>query len=75
MNCITMITMIATIGLRSIIPVFGMIRRIGSTIGSVTRWSTWNNGLDWSMGNQLSSERAITAHMRMLRNVRVNWAT
>jgi hypothetical protein len=32
-------------------------------------------GLDWSTGNQLSSERAMTAHMRMLRNVIVSWAT
>lgn len=75
MYCMAMMSMIAIIGLKSIIPVFGMIRRIGSTIGSVTRWSIWNNGLDWSTGNQLNSERAMTAHIRMLRKVTVSWAT
>lgn len=38
---ITMSMMIAAMGLRSIIPVFGITRRNGSMIGSVTRNSIW----------------------------------
>lgn len=55
--------MIAISGLRSIIPVLGMYLRIGSMIGSVTRWSTWYSVLDWSTGNQLSSDRAMMAQV------------
>ncbi len=66
--------MIASIGLKSIIPVFGITFRSGSMIGSVTRWRSWKSGLDWSIGNQLSSERAMIAHVRISRKTRVNWA-
>jgi hypothetical protein len=71
----TMRTMIASMGLRSIIPVLGMTLRRGSMIGSVTRWRSWKSGLDWSIGNQLRSERAMIAQVRISRNASVNWAT
>lgn len=51
-----------------------MNRRMGSMIGSVARCSIWTNGLDWSTGNQLMSERAMMAQVRMLKNVAVSCA-
>ncbi len=67
--------MIAAMGLRSIIPVFGITRRNGSMIGSVTRNSIWYSGLDWSIGNQLNSDRATMAQVRIWMKTRVNCAT
>lgn len=67
--------MIAIMGERSIMPVFGMTRRNGLMIGSVTRWSICTSVLDWLTGNQLSSERAMIAHVRMFSQVKVSWAT
>lgn len=55
--------MIAISGLMSIMPVLGMYRRIGSMIGSVTRCSIWYSVLDWSIGNQLNSDRAMIAQV------------
>lgn len=67
--------MIAIMGERSIMPVFGMTRRNGLMIGSVTRWSICTSVLDWSTGNQLSNDRAMIAHVRMFSQVKVSWAT
>lgn len=55
--------MIAISGLMSIMPVLGIYRRMGSMIGSVTRWSIWYSVLDWSTGNQLSSDLAMIAQV------------
>ncbi|MGB4863947.1 MAG: hypothetical protein WBO97_15950 [Tepidiformaceae bacterium] len=73
-HCIMINAKIATSGLKSIMPFWGMNRRMGSMIGSVARCSIWTNGLDWSTGNQLMSERAMMAQVRMLKNVAVSCA-
>lgn len=56
--------MIATIALKSIIPVRGMIRRIGSRIGSVTWYSSRETACRCMLGNQLMSDRMSIAAIR-----------